>query len=143
MADKSSYRFVVQVPGDVQRAAMEISKKFVVDLADDKGSVKGVVVSFEAPVDTDVPVVIALEPHEGIEARLAGTVRVASGRKEAGLIPKSAVIKRGDASFVRAYDAESKSIGEKSVVLGAEIGADVVVLSGVFTGDSVVVPGRK
>jgi multidrug efflux pump subunit AcrA (membrane-fusion protein) len=143
LADKSSFRFVVQVPGDVQRAAMEISKKFVVALADDLGSVPGVVVSYDPPVDTDVPVVIALDPHEGIEARLAGTVRVASGRKEAGLMPKTAVIKRGEASFVRAYDPESKSIGEKSVVLGAEIGPDVVVLSGVFTGDSVVVPGRK
>jgi len=143
LADKSSFRFVVQVPGDVQRASMEISKKFVVVLADDLGTVNGVVTSYEAPIDTDVPVVIALEPHEGIEARLAGTVRVASGRKEAGLIPKAAVIKRGDASFVRAYDPESKSIGEKSVVLGAEIGPDVVVLSGVFTGDSVVAPGRK
>jgi hypothetical protein len=143
MADKSSFRFVVQVPGDVQRASMELSKKFVVELADDKGSVRGTVTSYEAPIDTDVPVVIALEPHEGIEARLAGTVRVASGRKEAGLIPKAAVVKHGDASFVRAWDAESKSIGEKSVLLGGEIGSDVVVLSGVFAGDSIVVPGKK
>jgi len=143
MADKSSFRFVVQVPGDVQRASMEISTKFVVELADEKGSVKGTVVSYDPPIDTDVPVVLALEPHEGIEARLAGTVRVATGRREAGLFPKSAVIKRGEASFVRVYDPESKSIGEKSVLLGGEIGPDVVVLSGVFAGDSVVVPGKK
>jgi multidrug efflux pump subunit AcrA (membrane-fusion protein) len=143
LADKSSFRFVVQVPGDVQRASMELSKQFVVELDADKGSVKGTVTSYEAPIDTDVPVVIALEPHEGIEARLAGTVRVATGRKEAGLVPKTAVFKRGEASFVRAYDPESKSIGEKSILVGGEIGPDVVVLAGVFAGDSVVVPGRK
>jgi hypothetical protein len=34
-------------------------------------------------------------------------------------------------------------IAEKSVLLGAAVGPDVVVLSGVFAGDSVVVPGRK
>jgi multidrug efflux pump subunit AcrA (membrane-fusion protein) len=143
LADKSSYRFVVQVPGDVQRASMEISKKFVVELEGDKGSVAGTVVSYEPPVATDVPVVLALDPHEGIEARLSGTVRVASGRREAGLLPKSAVVKRGEASFVRAWDPESKMIAEKSVLLGAAVGPDVVVLSGVFAGDSVVVPGRK
>jgi hypothetical protein len=143
MADKSSFRFVVQVPGDVQRASMELSKSSSWSSGTTRGRRQRNGQRHDPPIDTDVPVVIALEPHEGIEARLAGTVRVASGRKEAGLIPKTAVIKRGEASFVRAYDAESKSIGEKSVVLGAEIGPDVVVLSGVFTGDSVVAPGRK
>jgi len=143
MADKSSFRFVVNVPFDVQRAAMEISKKFAVELDDDKGTVQGTVVSYEAAVGNDVPVVLALEPHEGIEARLAGGVKVASGRREAGLVPKTAIIKRGEATFVRVFDPESHGIGEKSVQLGAEIGPDVVVLMGVYGGDSVVVPGRK
>ncbi len=143
IADKSSYRFVVQIPGEVQRTQMAIGTKFTVELDEDKGSVAGVVSKFMPAVSTDVPVVLALEPHEGIEARLAGTIRVPTGRREAGLLPKSAVEKRGEAAIVRAYDPDSRSYGEKSVTLGGEIGPDYVVLSGVFAGDSVVVPGKK
>lgn len=143
MADKSSYRFVVQVPGEVQRGAMALGTKFDVVLQDNLGTVRGEVSQFLDPVDTDVPVVLALEPHEGVEQRLKGTVKVPTGKREAGLVPKKACFKEGDLSFVRVWDPDSKSIGKKSVKLGDAKGDDVVVLAGVFAGDSIVCPGRR
>ena len=122
---------------------MVLGTKYEIELEDDLGTVSGTVVAFDPPAGTDVPVVIGLEPHEGIQDRLAGAVKVASGRQEAGLIPKTAVSKRGDVAIVRAWNTDSKSIGERTVKLGREIGPDVVILAGVFKGDSVVVPGRQ
>lgn len=143
LQDRSAFRFVVRVPGDVQRQSMALSTKFDVELDDDMGSVKGVVSGFDPAIATDVPVVLSLEPHEGIANRTAGAVRVASGRIEAGLVPRTAVTRRGDVPIVRVWDPVSKSIGERTVKLGDAIGPDVVVLGGVFAGDSIVVPGRK
>jgi len=141
LADKSSYRFVVQVPPAVQRLSMPLGSKFQVELQDNLGAVLGVVAEFEDARGGDVPVVLGLEPHEGIEDRLAGTVEVVSGRKEVGMVPKSAVTKRGDVSYVRVWDPDAKSVMEKSVQLGDAIGPDVVILAGVFVDESVVVPG--
>jgi multidrug efflux pump subunit AcrA (membrane-fusion protein) len=143
LQDRTAFRFVVRVPGDVQRQSMALSAKFDVELDDDLGTVKGTVSAFDPPVGTDVPVVLSLEPHEGIADRTAGAVRVASGRIEAGLVPRTAVTKRGDVPIVRVWDPVSKSITERTVKLGETIGPDVVVLGGAFAGDSVVVPGRK
>ena len=143
LQDRSAFRFVVRVPGDVQRQSMALSTKFDVELDDDLGIVKGTVSGFDPPVGSDVPVVLALEPHEGIADRTVGAVRVASGRIEAGLIPRTAVTKHGDVPIVRVWDPVSKSITERTVKLGDAIGPDFVVLGGVFEGDSIVVPGRK
>jgi multidrug efflux pump subunit AcrA (membrane-fusion protein) len=143
LQDRSAFRFVVRVPGDVQRQSMELGTKFDVELDDDQGTVRGTVSAFDPAVGPDVPVVLSLEPHEGIMDRTAGAVRVASGRIEAGLIPKTAVTHHGDVPIVRAWDPATKSITERTVKLGDTIGPDVVVLGGVFAGDSVVVPGRK
>src|SRR6185295_3985837 len=74
IADKSAYRFVVQVPGEVQRNAMVMGTKYAVELEADVGTVSGTVVEFLGPVGEDVPVVLALDPHEGIAERLHGTV---------------------------------------------------------------------
>jgi hypothetical protein len=143
LQDKESFRFVVRVPADVQQMSMSLGKKFDVELEGDLGTVTGTVVEFLPPMGTDVPVVLALAPHAGIEDRLSGTVRVASGRVEAGLVPKSAVTMRGKVPVVRIWDPESKSISERTVKLGAEIPPDVVILAGAFAKDSVVVPGKK
>ena len=141
IADPAAFSFVVAVPGEVQRAQMSIGKTFQVELDADKGTVKGSVAEFRPASGTDVPVVLSLEPHEGIEDRLAGTVRVASGQSEAGLVPKTAVVKRGDVPVVRSWDQASRSFTERTVKLGETIGDDVVVLAGVFKGDSVLAPG--
>ena len=143
LQDRSAFRFVVRVPGDVQRQAMALGTKLDVELDDDMGRVKGTVSGFDPPLGTDVPVVLSLEPHEGIADRAAGAVRVASGHIEAGLVPRTAVTRRGDVPIVRVWDPVSKSFTERTVKLGEAIGPDVVVLGGVFEGDSIVVPGRK
>jgi len=143
LQDRSAFRFVVRVPGDVQRLSMNLNTKFDVELDDDMGTVKGTVAAFDPPIGTDVPVVLTLEPHEGIADRTAGAVRVPSGRIEAGLVPATAVTRRGDVPIVRVWDPVSKSITERTVKLGATIGPDVVVIGGAFAGDSVVVPGKK
>jgi multidrug efflux pump subunit AcrA (membrane-fusion protein) len=46
-------------------------------------------------------------------------------------------------AIARVWDPSSKSITERTLKLGENVGADVVVLGGVFAGDSVVVPGKK
>ena len=143
LADKSSYKFVVQVPDEVERLSMPLTSKFDVALEDEIGTVKGVVTDFEESVGDAVPVVLGLEPHDGLEEDLAGTVKVVSSRKEVGLVPRVSVIRRSDLAFLRVWDPESDSISEKSVLLGDDVGDDVIVLAGAFTGDSVVVPGRK
>ena len=143
LADRSSYRFVVTVPGEVQRASMVLGTKFDVVLQDDLGTVAGTVADFGGPEGDNVPVVLGLAPHEGIEDRLAGTIRVISGRKEVGLIPRAAVVKRGDVDIVRVHDPATKSIGEKTVRLGDAVGPDVVILAGVYVDESIVAPGRK
>jgi len=143
LQDRSAFRFVVRVPGDVQRQSMVLNTKFDVELDDDMGTVKGTVAAFDPPIGTDVPVVLTLEAHEGIADRTAGAVRVASGRIEAGLVPATAITHRGDVPIVRVWDPVSKSITERTVKLGATIGPDVVVLGGAFAGDSIVVPGKK
>jgi hypothetical protein len=144
LVDEHAFRFIVQVPGDVQRLSMSLGTKFDVDLDDDKGSVAGAVVEYAPPVAEDVPVVIGLEPHEGIQEHLSGAVRVKTGRQEAGLVPKSAIQKTATGvAFVRTWDAAAGKIAQKTVKLGDEVGEDVVVLAGVFTDDSVLVPGAK
>lgn len=143
LQNKDSYRFVVRVPADVQQMSMALGTKFDVELEGDLGTVAGTVTEFQPPLGAEVPVVLSLAPHQGIEDRLSGTVRVASGRIEAGLVPKSAVTMRGTVPVVRIWDSDSKSITERTVKLGREIGPDVVVLAGAFAKDSVVVPGRR
>jgi multidrug efflux pump subunit AcrA (membrane-fusion protein) len=143
LQNRDAYCFVVRVPLDVQQLSMPLATSFDVVLEGDLGTVKGTVIEFDKPEGTDVPVVLALEPHEGIEDQLNGTVRVASGRVEAGLLPKTAVVKRGDVPIVRVWDASARSVGERTVRLGEEIGPDVVILAGAFEGDSVVVPGPE
>jgi multidrug efflux pump subunit AcrA (membrane-fusion protein) len=141
--NKDAFCFVVRVPVDVQQLSMPLGTSFDVVLEGDLGTVKGAVIDFEKPEGTDVPVVLQLEPHEGIEDRLEGTVRVASGRVEVGLVPKTAVTKRGDVPIVRVWDPATRAVGERTVKLGEEIGPDVVILAGAFEGDSVVVPGPE
>lgn len=143
IVNKDSFSFVVRVPVEVQQRSMPLGTSFAVVLESDIGTVKGTVVEFEKPEGTDIPVVLQLEPHEGIEDRLDGTVRVASGQIEVGLVPKTAVVKRGDVPIVRVWDSATRSIGERTVKLGDEIGPDVVILAGAFEGDSVVVPGPE
>jgi hypothetical protein len=143
LQNEEAFRFVVRVPADVQQMSMALGLKFDVELEADIGAVAGTVAEFLPPQVNDVPVVLALAPHQGIEDRLGGTVRVASGRVEAGLVPKSAVTLRGKVPIVRIWDPESKSITERTVKLGAEIPPDVVILAGAFAKDSIVVPGRK
>lgn len=142
LQDKDSYAFVVPVPGDVQRTSMPLGSKFKVELEAEKGVVEGTVTEFEGGTADSVSVVLALAPHEGIEDQLAGEVRVATGRIEAGLIPKTAVTMSGPVPTVRAWDPVSKSIETRTLRLGEEVGPDVVVLAGVFEGDTVLVPGR-
>lgn len=143
LQNKDAYRFVVKVPLEVQQLSMSLGVKFEVVLDHDLGTVNGAVIEFQNPEGGDIPVVLALEPHEGIEDQLDGTIRVASGRAEAGLVPKTAIVLRGDVSVVRVWDAESRSTVDKTVRLGAEIGPDVVILAGAFEGDSVIVPGPE
>ena len=142
LQNKDAYRFVVKVPLDVQQLSMSLGVKFEVVLDHDLGTVNGAVIEFQNPEGGDIPVVLALEPHEGIEDQLDGTIRVASGRAEAGLVPKTAIVMRGDVPVVRVWDAESRSTVDKTVRLGVEIGPDVVILAGAFEGDSVIVPGQ-
>lgn len=143
LQNKDAYRFIVRVPLDVQRTSMPLGTSYDVVLESDLGVVKGAVIEYQQPEGTDIPVVIALEPHEGIADELWGSVRVASGQAEVGLVPKSAVVKRGDVPIVRVWDAATRSVGERTVKLGEEIGPDVVILAGAYEGDSVIVPGPE
>ena len=143
LVDKDAFQFVVRVPVAVQQLSMAMGAKFEVALDHDAGNVKGSVIEFDQPEGSDVPVHLALEPHEGIDAELEGTIRVASGRAEAGLVPKTAITMRGDVPIVRMWDPVARSVSEKTVKLGAEIGPDVVILAGAFEGDSVIVPGPE
>jgi hypothetical protein len=141
--DKSAFRFVVQMPMEVQRMSAPIGEKFDVTLDDELGTVVGTVVEYGAPVGADISVVLALEPHAGIEARLTGSIEVVAGKKEIGLVPRIAIEKRGEVQVVRVWDPDTRSIGERTVRTGPEVGADRIVLAGVFVGDQVVVPGRR
>lgn len=139
--DADSYRFVVTLPSEVQRRSMPLGAKFDVVLDDDLGHVQGTVTEFGAATPGDTKVTLLLAPHAGIVTLAEGSVRVASGQREAGLVPKSAVVMRGDVAFIRAWDPESHAISERSLSLGGEVGTDCVVLAGAFEGDTVVVPG--
>jgi hypothetical protein len=143
IANPAGFRFTAQIPGEVQRVATPIGTKFDVELDADKGTAKGSVAEFRPAAGTDVNIVLSLEPHEGLEENLAGTIRVASGRQEAALVPKAAIVRRGDVQVLRVWDPESRSITDRTIKLGDETGPDVVVLAGVFPGDSIVVPGPK
>jgi len=143
LVNKDAFQFVVRVPIDVQQRSMAMGAKFEVTLDNELGAVRGAVIEFEQAEGSDIPVHLALEPREGIDAELEGTVRVASGRAEAGLVPKTAIVMRGDVPVVRVWDPAARSVGERTVKLGAEIGPDVVILAGAFEGDSVIVPGPE
>ena len=143
LQNKDAFRFVVRVPQPTQQLSMPLGAKFEVVLDHDLGTVSGSVIEFQNPEGTDIPVLLALEPHEGIEDELDGSIRVASGRAEAGLVPKTAIVMRGDVPVVRVWEPATRAVSDKTVKLGAEIGPDVVILAGVFEGDSVVVPGPE
>jgi multidrug efflux pump subunit AcrA (membrane-fusion protein) len=142
MTDLNGFQFTVSVPSSVQAQVMHLSRKFEIDLAEDWGKVTGTVTQFKDQVGDEVPVVLALEAHQGLEPGLDGTIRLPTGKKEVGLVPRLAVQRRADVPYVRVWDADSKSILEKTVRTGDELGPDVIILAGVFPGDSVVVPGK-
>ena len=143
LADRSSFTFVAQVPAEVTRISLHIGAQTTVDLAEERGSVRGTVASIDTGEGEDVNVVLSLEAHEGVEPGLPGTIRVVTGKKEVGVVPKTAVTWRGEVPVVRVWESDSRAIAERTLRIEGEVGDQYIVLYGVLPGEAIVVPGRE
>jgi len=145
LTDRSKWSFVVLLPEDVARVAASIGTKLEVMLEADLGTVQGTVNSLgetsEGQLDSVggyVSVVLGLAEHEGIEADLAGVVRIPTSSRAAALVPKRAVEWSGDIPIVRVW--EDGGIMERTLKLDGEHLDDYIAVYGVSVGERIVVP---
>jgi membrane fusion protein (multidrug efflux system) len=76
-----------------------------------------------------------LKPGEFVRVHLLGVIR-----PNAISVPRKAVLEGAKGNFVWVIDKESKA-GVRQIILGQWVGNDVIVNSGLFAGDRVVVEG--
>ncbi len=145
LADRSSYVFVALVPNEVAVKSANLGREVLIHLDAGIGDVRGTVTAHDATGERnlDVPggymaVVASLPPTPGVEQDLAGELRLAAAVKKVGLVPQRAVTWRGDTGVVRV--AEDGEVLERTIQHGAKVGDDIIVLYGVFPGESVLVP---
>lgn len=80
---------------------------------------------------------IALSPSSQLHAGMYGTAQIATGKRSAILVPRSAVVQRGSLSVVYALD--SGNVAQLRVVtVGAQSGENVEVLSGLSDHEKLV-----
>ncbi|MCG3133247.1 MAG: hypothetical protein HMLKMBBP_00372 [Planctomycetes bacterium] len=143
IADPSSFVFRADVPtGSVAKFA-PLGAKVEVDIEAGVGRTGGVVAAFEEATEGQQRLVIQLDPTPGLERDLAGTLEVPVATSVVGLVPKGAVQRKGNVDVVRVWETDTKSIGERTVVLGGEHEGQWIVTAGVLAGEHVVVTERR
>lgn len=158
LTDAKRFSLVVSIPGELVTDSAPLGREMTVDFGapyegeEPLGQVKGTVTSHgedarmgpsEAVEGDHTLVVLGLEPKEGLVPGMIGQVRLPTGKKQILLVPKAAVIWRGDLAVVRAWEEEG--IAERTIMTEGETRGDkLVVLYGVSAGQPVVVPeGRR
>ncbi len=139
--DDSSYR--IDVTGDESlagriRTGMHASVFIDALNREVKGKISEVVPSID-PASRSFLIKIALR-GEGLRNGFYGKVSIPIGRKEALLVPKNAVVEKGQLIGVYVVDKESV-ITYRLVKTGRTYGEDVEVLSGLNPGEDIVVAG--
>ena len=140
LADRDSYKLRVQVPADATKRGLNIGAKVTVDLDANLGQGSGVVTGYEPASDGWTMLVIGMDPKEGLEQDLGATLRVPTSQRTVGLVPKSAVVQRGEVKVVRVWEPSDGSIAERTILTEGDRGDKWVVVAGVFPDESVVVP---
>lgn len=139
IADPASFVFRVDVPDQSVAKFAPLGARLEVEIEAGVGRVGGVVAAFEDATDTRQRLVIQLEPAKGIERDMVGTLEVPVATSVVGLIPKSAVTRKGAVDVVRVWEPDTRSLGERTVVIAGEHEGKWIVTAGVLAGEHVVV----
>jgi multidrug efflux pump subunit AcrA (membrane-fusion protein) len=139
LADRGSYTFHVQVPQSLTKTVTHMGARVTADLEGNLGKATGTVTGFEDAPEGWIGVVVGLDPKEGLENDLKATLRAPTSKQEVALVPKAAVVQRGDVKIVRVWEPSDRTVAERTIVTDGEQGDAWVVVAGVFPGESVVV----
>lgn len=141
--DGSRYRLEVAVEesrlgkiGMGQRARLRIDALGADDL---EGCVSEITPAAD-PVSRSYTVKIDLPPRQGLRSGLYGVARFTSGQKQAMLVPRKAVVERGQLAGVFVVD-DAGVARLRLVKTGKSHGENVEVLSGLSDGERIVVDG--
>jgi RND family efflux transporter MFP subunit len=141
--DNSAYK--IEVNGDESlagkiRPGMDASV-FIESLNSElKGGITEVVPSVD-PMSRTFVIKIAIK-GEGLRNGIYAKVSIPVGKKETILVPKSAVVEKGELVGVYVVDRDSV-IRYRLVKTGRSYGDDLEILSGVNPGDAVIVGGAE
>ncbi len=141
--DNSAYR--IEVNGDESlagklRPGMDASVSIESLNRELKGRITEVVPSVD-PMTRTFVVKIAIK-GEGLRNGLYAKVSIPVGKKETILVPKSAVVEKGELVGIYVVDRDSV-IRYRLVKTGRPYGENIEILSGVNPGDNVIVAGAE
>jgi membrane fusion protein (multidrug efflux system) len=140
LVETEELRLEVVVPeAQLARVALDTAVRFRVAAHDDRSftATVRVIGAMVRPGTRDVIVEAAVNNADGaLKPGMFATVEIATAEAPLAVLPKSALVKRGDATHV--FVVVDGRIHERVVKLGPERDADVGVVRGVAAGDKVV-----
>lgn len=144
IVDAAAFQFRVNVPEALLKTVGHLGARVSVDLEGSNGRAEGTVSVHEAAPPGWVGLVVALDPRQGYEADMLGTLRAPTSKQEVALVPKSAVRTRDGVKVVRVWEpgdgtAADRGVRERTILTDGEKGDDWIVVAGVLPGESVVV----
>lgn len=148
---------VVQVPSTLvaNSGKIDVAESFVVlDAAPDR-EIPAQIVSTSTQTDPRTQtfqVRFAFEPPSdlvilpGMTGTLRSKLQIAAGNGSSGriAIPRTAILSQGDDLFVWKVDADTMVVSRSAIAIsqdGPDLGADIVVISGLAEGDTIVAAG--
>lgn len=140
IVDENEFQIRVQVPATVPKLGAHIGARLTVDLEGSFGSTEGVVTGYEDAPEGWTVLVIGLDPMEGYEVDMKGSVKVPVAKEEVVLVPKAAVRERGGVKIVRVWEPADRLVADRSIQTDGEREDFWIVTAGVLPGESIVVP---
>lgn len=141
--DSSQYRLEASVEeSQIGRIKLKdaVSVRIGSISAEDMSGTVAEILPSSDPASRTYTVKVALPVQPLLRSGLYGTARFAAGKRDAILVPASAIVQRGQLTGVFAVDAESIA-RLRLIKTGKSFGDRVEVLSGLSEGDRIVVAG--
>jgi RND family efflux transporter MFP subunit len=122
--------------GDIRSVALGASARVSVDTTDLGAKVVQIVPTAD-PASRSFVVKLELPADAGLRSGLFGRVRFPRGQREAIVIPRTALLERGQMHGVYVVAADGQ-IGLRYVTLGKPAGDDIEILSGLSGGERLI-----
>lgn len=129
--ERFSGKFMIGMPVEISMDSIGLKKQ---------GSISEIVPSIDPASRTFL--IKAAISGSGIRSGLYARIKIPSGRKEAILVPKTAIVEKGQLTGVYAVDRKGV-VSYRLVKAGKEYKAGVEILSGLSPNESVIVNGAE